>query len=124
MKFQTTTIEGTGIGKSLGFPTINMVIPENIPITLRPGVYAAAVAVKGQAFYGVLYYGPRPLSKEPDSVLQVHVLDSLALYVGEDELIEIDTLKFVRGVMDFEFPELYTQQMERDIEAVRKACGI
>ncbi len=124
MKFQTTTILGSGVGTSIGFPTINMDIPENIPITLRTGVYAAKVWVKGQVYYGVLYYGPAPLVQEPVSVLQVHVLDSLALYVGEDELIEIDTLKFIRGVVDFDFPELFIKQMESDIEMVRKICNI
>ena len=63
-------------------------------------------------------------SQDNSSVLQVHLLDVSELYVGENEIIEIDTLKFIRGVMDFDFPELFIKQMEHDIEVVRTACGI
>ena len=105
MKFQTTTITGKGRGKSLGYPTVNMFIPDEIPVVLRPGVYAARAVIKNTLYNGALYYGPIPTFGETESSLEMYFFDTLNLYVAEGEQIEVETVKFIRGVMDFDFPE-------------------
>ena len=120
MKFKSTTVRGQGRGKSLGYPTLNMIVPDDIPVLLRPGVYAAHAVVGGEKYNGALYYGPVPAFGDTDSVLEIYLFDTTGFYVGEGEEIEIDTVKFIRGVMDFDFPELLIKQMDADVEAIRK----
>ena len=124
MKFQTITTKGHGRGTSLGYPTVNMIVPEQIPVLLRPGVYAARATVKGETYNGALYYGPIPAFDEKDSSLEIYLLDTLNFYAGPGEEIEIETVKFIRGVMDFDFPELLVQQMDKDIVVIRSALKI
>lgn len=53
MKITTTVIKGLGEGKKLGFPTINLKIPQLFE--LRPGVYACRL----DNLPGALFYGER-----------------------------------------------------------------
>ena len=97
-----------------------MVVPDEIPVLLRPGVYAAHAVVAGEKYNGALYYGPIPVFDDTDSTLEIYLFDTTGFYVGEGEEIEIETVKFIRGVMDFDFPELLIRQMDSDVEAIRK----
>ena len=124
MKFKTSTVRGVGRGKELGYPTINMFIPDDIPILLRPGVYAARAVVKGETYNGAMFYGPRSTFGETDSTLEIYLFDTLSLYVAPGEEIEIETVKFVRDVIKFDFPELLVNQMDKDTELIRKILKI
>ncbi len=119
MKFQTTTVKGRGRGKTLGYPTVNMFISDEIPVLLRPGVYAARAAMQGQSYFGALFYGPSPTFGEKDSTLEIYLFDTLNFYIGEGEEIEVETLKFIRDVMSFDFPELLINQMDKDVALIR-----
>ena len=124
MRFKTTTTGGHGRGKSLGFPTINMVVPSSIPMTLKPGVYAARAFVKGEKYNGMLYYGDVPTFGEKEKVLEIFLFDTSDFYVGHDQPIEIEIVKFVRPVMTFEIPVLLIRQMEMDDFEVRQILGL
>ena len=120
MKFKTRTVKGHGRGKGMGFPTINMIVPENIPLQLRQGVYAARATVKDETYDGALYYGPAPTFNQTSSALEIYLIDIVSFYVGENEPIEIEAVKFIRGVESFGLPELLIVQMEKDVEEIRK----
>lgn len=52
--FTANVIKGKGRGKELGFPTINLAVPENF--NLKPGIYACWVKLdndQGLAFYDI-----------------------------------------------------------------------
>jgi riboflavin kinase/FMN adenylyltransferase len=124
MKFKTTTVSGHGRGKDLGYPTVNMIIPESVPLFLRPGIYAAKAIVKGEKYYGALFYGPTPTFNETDMSLEIYLFDTLNFYVGEDEEIEIETFKYIREVKKFDLPELLIHQMDEDVIHIRKVFNI
>lgn len=124
MKFKTTTITGHGRGKELGYPTVNMLIPENVPILLIPGVYAAHAMIKGQKYYGALFYGPTPTFDETDMSLEIYLFDTLNFYSGPGEEIEVETVKYIREVKKFELPEQLIKQMDSDVEIIRKIFKI
>ena len=119
MRFKTKTVKGHGRGKSLGFPTINMIVPENLPFVMKPGVYAARAVLSGQKFNGALYYGPAPTFGQTESALEIYLLDTLGVHTIENEPIEIEAVKFVRGVETFGLPELLVVQMEKDVAVIR-----
>jgi riboflavin kinase/FMN adenylyltransferase len=124
MKFQTTTTTGLGRGKSLGFPTINMIIPDNLPLVIKQGVYAGRAVIAEEKYNGVIYYGPAVTLGEGEPTLEIYLLDTAGLYVGEGQAIEIEVLKYIRPVMQFEIPELLVDQMNKDVDAVRIALHI
>ncbi len=120
MKFKTTTISGYGRGKELGFPTINMIIPELIPIQLRQGIYAAYVKINDEMYKGALYYGSVPTFAQSELTLEVYLLDVVRIYVAPDSSIEVDTVKYIRPIKEFKSPELLVLQMEKDVEEIKK----
>ena len=124
MKFITTTVTGQGRGKELGYPTVNMLIPENVPLLLIPGIYAAKAVIKGEKYYGALYYGQVPTFDEEDNVLEIHLFDTLNFYLGSGEEIEVETVKYIRDIIKFELPEQLVLQMDKDTAIIRKILKI
>jgi riboflavin kinase/FMN adenylyltransferase len=120
MIFKTAIIKGHGRGRGLGFPTINMFVSDTVPSTLVPGVYAAKVKLQDEKYKGALYYGPVPVFGETDRVFEVYLLDIYDINVRDGEPIEFETVKFIRGVMDFSSPELLVLQIEKDVAQIRK----
>lgn len=121
MKFDTRTVKGHGRGKALGFPTVNMVIPDNLPLLLKQGVYAARAVIKDEKYVGALYYGPAVTFGETEAALEIYLFDTAGFYIGEHEPVSIESLSFIRPVMHFELPEQLIQQMEKDEKDIRKA---
>ena len=124
MKFKTTTISGHGRGKELGYPTVNMLIPEDVPLFLTQGIYAAKAVIKGEKYFGALFYGPTPTFGEKDMSLEIYLFDTLNFHAGPGEEIEIETVKYVRDVMKFDLPELLVNQMDKDVDLIRKILKI
>ena len=124
MKFQTVTVKGHGRGQGLGFPTINMVVPANIPMTMAQGVYAAHAIINEEKYNGALYYGSSPTFGEKEIVLEINLLDTVGFYIAENEPIEIELVKFIRPVMSFGLPELLVEQMEKDVAQIRAVLKI
>lgn len=118
-KFKTVTISGKGRGKDLGFPTINMVVPPEVPLNLTPGIYAARVTVNNETFGGALFFGPVPVFHEEEKSLEVYLVDSGYIFVGDGTEIEVEIIKYIRAVQDFSSPELMVIQMEKDVAEIR-----
>jgi len=119
MKFKSTTIKGAGRGKGLGFPTINMVVPADISLTLQRGIYAVRVFVNEQDYNGALYFGPASTFGETVNQLEVYLLNEVMVSVNPGEEIEIEIVGFVRTPENFSSPELLVLKMAEDVEKVR-----
>jgi riboflavin kinase/FMN adenylyltransferase len=114
--FTGTVQKGNQLGRTIGFPTVNL-DASILPIDTKPGVYAAATEIDGQHFAGALYYGPRLVLNETITVLEIHILDFSQEIYGKILSFQLD--HWVRGVLDFDtFPELQ-EQLEKDIRDVR-----
>lgn len=109
--------EGAGRGRTLGFPTANLV---NVQ-TLLPadGVYAARVVLDGRRYPAGTHLGPNPTFGDDRRKLEVHVLDYAGtLYGREIDLEFIDRLRRVRA---FAGPEDLKSQVDQDLQATRTA---
>jgi riboflavin kinase/FMN adenylyltransferase len=124
MKFKTITIKGKGRGKELGFPTINMQIQPELILGIKEGIYAARVAIDDQKYGGALFYGPIPVFGEIEKSLEIYLVDSGFIYVGEGQDIEVELLKYIREVRDFSSIELMQRQMDQDVLDVRHTLGV
>jgi riboflavin kinase / FMN adenylyltransferase len=114
-KFTSRQVKGKGRGKLLGFPTINLDIPENFE--LEDGIYAVAVLIAGQKFIGALHYGPIPTFDETQRTLEVFLIDLSPEAVPETENIdiEIETKELLRPVLNFKNERELTKQISEDV---------
>lgn len=124
LSFTTVTVSGKGRGKGLGFPTINMQVPADIPLSLPEGIYAARVTVENEIYGGALFYGPVPVFDETERSLEVYLVDSGYISVNPGEEVKVQVLQYIRGVQNFSSVELMVLQMEKDVHAVRHALGL
>jgi riboflavin kinase / FMN adenylyltransferase len=118
-KFSTTTIQGKGRGKNLGFPTINMEIPPEVLLSLSDGVYGSEIFVKGEKYIGALFFGPIPVFSEKEKSLEVYLINSSNIYVGVGEEVEVEIVKKIRDVQDFSSPDLMVLQIFKDVEEIK-----
>ena len=110
---------GDKLGRTLGFPTINLPLWAPLPLS---GVYAVrvyGVDVAGvQAVTGAASVGVRPTVKEDGKpLLEVFLLDFQGDLYGRRIVVEF--VQRIRAEEKFATLELLTEQMHRDIEAVR-----
>lgn len=111
-------VEGHKIGKTIGFPTINL-DPNILPLDQEKGVYASFVRHKGRRYTGALFLGPRQVFGETKRVLEIFLLDFNKNIYGED--VSFSLVKHIRGLKDLPSIEALEQQMNRDVEEIREA---
>jgi len=70
-------IEGNKIGRSIGFPTANILIKEKEKIIPANGVYAVKVKLYNQYFNGMMNIGHRPTIEKSNNepIKEVHIFD-------------------------------------------------
>ena len=125
MKFESTHIKGKGRGKPMGFPTINLKIPENFE--LKNGIYVAKVTIENKTFKGALHYGPVPTFGELQKSLEVYLIEvtngNLISYGIENldgKIIKIEIIKFLRDIIKFKLVEELVRQIGEDVIDIKK----
>ncbi|MFZ9682940.1 MAG: riboflavin biosynthesis protein RibF [Cephaloticoccus sp.] len=106
-------VEGRGLGRKLGFPTLNLDwAPELEP---RHGVYVVAVrgAKTTRAIPGVANYGVRPTVESAGRAqLEVHLLGECPFTTGDK--LTVDLLHFLRAEQKFSGVEALRTQIAAD----------
>ncbi len=109
-------VRGSGMGRSLGYPTANLGPSENL--CLKEGVYAVRV---NEQFLGVANYGFRPTFDGKTKFLEVHILDFEGNLRGER--LKVEFLSFLREEKKFSSKDELIKQIERDIAIVKEKFG-
>jgi riboflavin kinase/FMN adenylyltransferase len=112
-------IPGDQRGRSLGFPTSNLSVPEGM-IDIQPGVYAGFARVEGSTWRAVTNIGFRPTFEAGAVPLRVetHLLDfSGDLY---NRSIEISFQSKLREERKFAGVEELIAQIRRDVDQARQ----
>ena len=108
-------IHGEKRGRTLGYPTANMVLPaEN---TLRHGIYAVQMRIDGKLMDGVASFGRRPTFDNGAALLETFVFDFDGDLYGSD--VEIIFVKFLRGEEKFDDLDALISQMDKDCTKAR-----
>lgn len=109
-----TVASGKGAGRSIGFPTVNIIPYEGM--CLPPcGVYASENAV---ANLGIAPTFGKDAWQRP--VLEVHMLDSSPLPPGPGARISVPLLRFIRPEMRFPDVASLAAQIAEDVEICRR----
>ncbi len=111
-----TVIPGAARGRGMGFPTINLELPEKlIP---NSGVYITKAFINNQWFFGVSNLGVRPTFKENTLTLETHFLDYYE--TSPPANLTLHFLKRLRCETTFDSVESLKAQIRGDILEARK----
>lgn len=119
MLFQSKQIRGVGRGRKIGFPTINLDVPNSFD--LDEGVYAAWVVVGDATYKGALHFGSIPTFNEKSKTLEVHLIDVTDDNVPETRglFIEIDVVEKLRDIKNFETALDLAMAIAEDVKNVK-----
>lgn len=101
--------KGRGLGRELGFPTVNLAYGGD-----ERGVFAAEVWVDNVKYKGAAHVGPKPTLGDEKPICEVFLLDYVGGDLGEKEL-EVVLVGKVREVMKFEDLAALKEQIARDV---------
>ena len=107
---------GAGRGRTLGFPTANLVPAR--PVLVAPGVYACMAEAAGQKERAVVNVGVRPTFGEASLAVEAYLLDFSGDIYGQTMI-----LTFVSRIRDerrFPSVDALTAQIRADAEEARR----
>ena len=113
-------MHGRKVGRTIGFPTLNMEIEEG-RIIPRLGVYATAVVIDGKIYKGVSNIGVCPTFEERKVHLETHIIDFFGDLYGKE--MKIYLIDFIRDEMTFESADRLMEQINIDKNRVIKEIG-
>jgi riboflavin kinase / FMN adenylyltransferase len=108
-------IKGDQLGRTLGFPTANLLIEENYKLIPGDGIYAVNVKVDAGSpisLKGMAYIGNRPTINGMSRNIEVNIFDfNHDIY---RQYITIEFLHFIRGDIRFDNIEALKEQIAND----------
>lgn len=120
-------VHGRKLGRKLGIPTINMILPEE---KLLPpnGVYVSRVVIGEKWYKGVSNVGKKPtVSNENQISVETYIMDFCQNVYGQ--VVEVQFLDFIRPEIKFSGIEELQHQMncdrylaERYYKNITKSC--
>lgn len=114
-----TVSAGKQLGRTIGYPTANVMVDDSHKLIPATGVYAARVHVQGACYNAMLNIGFRPtVSQQADNrTIEVHLFDfSGDLY---QQGIEVQMFERIRNEQKFESVQHLQQQLRTDEYTVR-----
>ena len=118
-------VRGEGRGRSLGFPTANIHVPDNDKLLPREGVYAVRATLRRGTFDGVLHLGPRPMFRGSPPSVELHLFDMDEDLYGEE--VRVDFCAWLREIHRFatleELVEAIRGDCDRAAEVLRRGAG-
>lgn len=113
---------GRKLGRTLGFPTLNVIWPERKTIPAR-GVYLCRVLVEGSFYNGIANIGIRPTVSEGDQIL----IESFLFEYGGDAYgkeVRIELLEYLRPEQKFSGKTELKKYVDKDIRKGKEYFGI
>ena len=118
MQITGVVAAGKRIGRTLGFPTANILPDEGCALPSQNGVYAALLTLAdGRALPCVLNKGRHPTLPEGAATVEAFVLDFTGDLYGQR--VRVDFLAFLRPETRFPDKEALRAQIARDTENAR-----
>lgn len=110
-------IKGQQIGRSIGFPTANIHIPNDYKLIPKDGVYAVEASVDGSIYKAMLNIGNRPTVDGTKKTVEANLFD----FQGDlyDRQITVYFREFLREERKFENLEALKIQLVLDQQAAR-----
>lgn len=111
-------IKGDKIGRTIGFPTANIFVPETYKLIPGDGIYAVTVEMgeekNPEVYRGMAYIGQRPTINGMTRNIEVNIFDFNREIYGQN--IKMNFLAFLREDVKFTGLEALTKQLQQDKE--------
>jgi len=109
-----TIIGGKKIGRSLGFPTANILPKERYKLIPKDGVYAVYINLDDKTLKGMLNIGLRPTlsNGENGKSIEVHIFDFKHQIYGKD--VQVRFVGRIRDEVKFSSVEHLVEQLKKD----------
>lgn len=114
-----TVVAGDARGRLLGFPTLNVALPESRKLLPPDGVYAVQVEGSRGRFDGMMNLGGRPTFGDERRSIEVHLFDAAGDFYGDR--VDVAFVARLRDTMRFSGPDALVAQLRLDADAARRA---
>jgi len=105
--------KGKQLGRTIGFPTANIKIPENYKLIPKNGVYIVKSNFQNETTFGVMNIGTNPTVDGKSLSIEVYYLNHNSNLYGQK--IKVSLVDFIRDEKKFKSVELLRQQLEKDV---------
>jgi riboflavin kinase/FMN adenylyltransferase len=121
--FDGIVVEGDKVGRTIGYPTVNLKPVKENKVMPKEGIYCVRVIHNGKEYYGMMYHGFRPtLSEGIKRALEVHIFNFDKSVYGEK--ITISFLIRLRDDKKFNSKEELIAQIDKDKEDSLKYINV
>jgi riboflavin kinase/FMN adenylyltransferase len=107
---------GDQIGRTIGYPTANIMIEESYKLIPDDGIFSAKVTVGGVSHKGMAYIGSRPTINGITRNIEVNIFDFDTEIYGEE--ISMQFFNYVRGDVKFDGLDALKIQLAKDRDDV------
>ena len=109
-----TVTTGKQLGRTIGYPTANIAIPETYKLIPARGVYAVSAVINGATVYGMMNIGTRPTVDGTNQTIEVNFFDFDADIYGVE--LKINMYHRLRSEQKFEGLDALKAQLATDKE--------
>lgn len=104
--------------KQIGFPTLEIIIEEDVKLIPLEGVYAISLENKGERYRGMLNIKTYAENKEPS--LQIHLFDYDSNFTLENKKVTISFHKRMRDELKLNNSDSLKEQLEQDKQVIEE----
>jgi riboflavin kinase/FMN adenylyltransferase len=118
-------IRGNEIGRTIGFPTANLDIPNEFMMINNPGVYACRTEINGKRYDAMANTGTRPTigdRADGDFIIEVNVFDFEGDLYGKT--LKVWFIERIRDEVKFNGLEALKNQLHQDREEAKKILSL
>jgi len=112
-ELEGTVVTGDGRGRTLGYPTANLAIPDGLLVP-ADGVYAVTAIVGDRSYHAVANIGVRPTFGGTERIVEAFILDGVPYLYGRQ--VRLRFVERIRDEQKFEGPDELVRQIGHDVE--------
>ena len=107
-----TIVHGNSIGRTLGFPTANIVVKEEYKLLPKNGVYLIQSIIDHNEYFGMMNIGIKPTINKSSKSIEVNLFE----FEGDlyNKKITVFIKQFIRDEIKFDSLELLKSQIQKD----------
>jgi len=105
-------VKGKQIGRTLGYPTANIKVPETYKLIPAQGVYVVSATIQDRVIYGMMNIGTNPTVGGTTQTIETYFFDFDQDLYGQT--ITISLLKYIRGEAHFTSVDALKEAMHKD----------
>jgi riboflavin kinase / FMN adenylyltransferase len=116
--FSGLVAKGRQLGRTIGFPTANIQVPEFYKLIPAHGVYAVKIEVRHQTHYGIMNIGQRPTVDGIGRTQEVYIFDFEQDIYGEHTKVSL--IDYIRAEQKFEGIDALKAQITTDCQTAKR----